>query len=171
MEKHSKEKVIQLEIYTDGSLKKMGQHMTFGGWSYVVVRGNEEIYFASGNEFNTTNQRMELTAIKEALNYIKTIRRPCEKVVLYSDSAYAINCYLQEWYTTWQSNGWKNSAKNDVANQDLWFDIVPFFENFWYDFKKVAGHSGNLWNEKCDKLAQNEAEKLKTHWRGTKRYE
>lgn len=161
MDKRSKEHVLPIEIYTDGSLKKFGQKMTFGGWAYVVVQDQKEIYYASDCEENTTNQRMELTAIAEALDYIKQNRRTSEKVIIYSDSAYIINCYLQEWYINWQHNGWKTSNKTDVANQDLWRRIIPYFDNFWYDFRKVAGHAGNYWNEFCDTLAQNESNKLK----------
>lgn len=168
MERHSNERIIKLEVYTDGSLKKTGQSSTFGGWAYIVVQDGKEIYNASGNEYNTTNQRMELLAIANALEYAKSIRRNAEKVVIYSDSAYAINCYLQEWYLNWQTNGWRNANKQEVANQDLWQKIIPYFDNFWYDFKKVKGHDGNYWNEQCDKLAQTEAETLKTNWRGIK---
>jgi len=167
MERRSKERVLNIEIYTDGSLKKTGR-LTFGGWAYIVVKDSKEIYFASNSEYNTTNQRMELKAILEALNYAKTIRRNAEKIIVYSDSAYAINCYLKEWYVNWQSNGWINSTGKEVANKDLWMQIIPFFDDFWYDFRKVSGHAGNYWNERCDDLAQNEADKLKRNWRGTK---
>lgn len=166
MERHSDERIIKLEVYTDGSLKKTGQSSTFGGWAYIVVQDGKELYNASGNEYNTTNQRMELLAIANALEYAKSIRRNAEKVIIYSDSAYAINCYLQEWYLNWQNNGWRNANKQEVANQDLWQKIIPYFDNFWYDFKKVKGHDGNYWNEQCDQLAQNEAETLKKNWRG-----
>lgn len=166
MERRSKERVMNIEIYTDGSLKKTGS-LTYGGWAYIVVRDNRDIYYASDSEYNTTNQRMELKAIAEALNYAKSIRRNVEKVIIYSDSAYAINCYLKEWYINWQNNGWINSKGEDVANKDLWLQIIPYFDNFWYDFRKVEGHAGNYWNEKCDEMAQNEAEKLKRNWKGT----
>lgn len=165
MEKRSKEHVMPLEIYTDGSCKQLGKS-TFGGWGFIAVRDSEKIYFADGSEHNTTNQRMELTAIANGLEYAQSIRRPSEKVIIYSDSAYAINCYLQEWYIDWQNNGWFNSQKRPVSNKDLWLKIIPFFDNFWYDFRKVDGHSGVFWNEKCDELAQNAAENLKLHWRG-----
>lgn len=167
MEKRSKERVVTLEVYTDGSLKRTN-YATFGAWAYIVVRDNKKIYFAADSLQNTTNQRMELTAIAEALKYVQTIRRSCEKVIIYSDSAYAINCYLKEWYVNWQLNGWLNANKQEVANQDLWRSIIPFFDNFWYSFRKVDGHSGNFWNEECDKLAQSTAEKLKSEWRGLK---
>ena len=129
MEKRSKERVINIEIYTDGSLKKMGQRLTFGGWAFIVVQDGKKIFFDSGNEYNTTNQRMELKAILKALQYAQTIRRNSEKVVVYSDSAYAINCYLQEWYIKWQANNWHNANKQEVANKDLWLEIIPFFDN------------------------------------------
>lgn len=171
MEKRSKEKIINIEIYTDGSLKKQGQQSTFGGWAFIATKDGKELFCDCGNEYGTTNQRMELTAIKEALNYAKTIRKSSEKVIIYSDSAYAINCYLQEWYINWQTNGWQNANRKEIANQDLWREIIPYFDNFWYDFRKVRGHNGNYWNEECDKLAQKEAENLKANWRGLKNYD
>lgn len=166
-ERRSREKIINLEIYTDGSLKKTGKEMTFGGWSFIVTRDNIKLYEAAGSEYGTTNQRMELEAIRRALEYASSIRRPNEKVVIYSDSAYAINCYKQEWYVNWQANGWRNANKQEVANQDLWIEIIPYFDNFWYSFEKVKGHANVFWNEACDTLAQNAAEELKINWRGT----
>lgn len=165
-ERRSREKIIALEIYTDGSLKKMGTKMTFGGWSFIAIRDGQKIFDAAGGEHNTTNQRMELEAIRQALKYASAARRPNEKVIIYSDSAYAVNCYLQEWYIKWQNNGWINSKNESVANQDLWYEIVPYFDNFWYDFQKVEGHSNIFWNEECDREAQNYAEKLRINWRG-----
>ena len=166
MERRSKEKIIPLEIYTDGSLKRMGQQSTFGGWAFYALREGIDFYHKSGSVGMTTNQRMELTAILEALKYAQTVRRIGEKVIIYSDSAYAVNCYEQEWYNNWRSNGWRNANKQPVANQDLWLEIIPFFDNFWYELRKVAGHTGDYWNEQCDKLAKLEAETLKIKWRG-----
>ena len=165
--KRSNELLLPIEIYTDGSLKKTGP-LTFGGWAFVVMKDGEEIYEASGSIHNTTNQRMELQAIANALEYANSIRRGPEKIIIYSDSAYAINCYLKEWYVIWLSNGWQTTTKKEVANQDLWQKIIPYFDNFWYDFRKVKGHAGNIGNERCDALAQQEAEKLKRHWVGLK---
>ena len=145
--------------------------MTFGGWAFIVTQDSKEIYYAHDSEYNTTTQRMELTAILKALEYAQKNRKPHEKVIIYSDSAYAINCYLQEWYLKWETNGWLNIKKEEVANKDLWLKIIPFFDNFWYDFRKVKGHSNVIWNEECDKLAQQAAEKLKKNWRGTKAYD
>ena len=94
MEQRSRERIITLDVYTDGSLKKLGRLSTFGGWAFIVTRDNELIYRMANSEHDTTNQRMELKAILEALKYVSTIRRSNEKVVIYSDSAYAINCIL-----------------------------------------------------------------------------
>jgi ribonuclease HI len=164
-ERRSKEKVLSLEIYTDGSLKKRGQ-LTFGGWGFIAVQDSQQIEARAGSEKDTTNQRMELTAIVEALKYASATRRTNEKIIIYSDSAYAINCYRQEWYHGWMANGWVNSKGEPVANQDLWYQIVPYFDNFWYDFRKVTGHAGNYWNECCDDLAQAQSEALKQEYRG-----
>lgn len=164
-ERRSREKIIALEIYTDGSLKKTG-NMTFGGWGFIVVQDSKKVYEACGSEPHTTNQRMELTAIKEALRYAQSVRRLNERVTIYSDSAYAINCYEQDWYIKWMNNGWENSLKQPVANQDLWVEIIPFFDNFWYNFIKVKGHADNYWNKECDELVQKAAEQLRKDWRG-----
>ena len=165
-QRRSKQHIAQLEIYTDGSCKKMGQTMTFGGWSFIALRGGERIYEVAGSEYGTTNQRMELLAIRNALDFAQKNRLPSESVVIYSDSAYAINCYLQEWYVKWQQNKWVNSKGEDVANQDLWVEIVPYFDNFWYHFSKVKGHGSNYWNNECDRLAQIESQRLKDNFRG-----
>ena len=68
--------------------------------------------------------------------------------------------------TKWQWNGWTNSKGEDVANQDLWIDIIPYFDNFWYHFSKVKGHGSNYWNNECDRLAQIEAQRLKDNFKG-----
>ena len=164
-ERRSREKLITAEVYTDGSLKKIGT-TTFGGWAFIVVRDGQQEFSTGGNEANTTNQRMELTAMVEALKYIQEHRTPNEKVIIYSDSAYIINCYQQDWYIKWERNGWITSTNKEVANQDLWLQIIPFFDNFWYYFMKVPAHSGNYWNEKCDEIAQERAEYLKINYRG-----
>ena len=159
------ELVITLDIYTDGSSKKIGSTL-FGGWAFIVLQNNIQIYRAANSEQGATNQRMELMAILKALRYAQNVRLPYERVIVYSDSAYAINCYKQQWYANWMMNGWKTAGNKDVVNSDLWNQIIPFFDNFWYNFEKIEGHSGVVWNELCDKLAQEEAEKIKKKWRG-----
>ena len=165
-DKRSNAQIAQLEIYTDGSCKKLGTNATFGGWAFIALRGGERIYEVAGSEYGTTNQRMELLAIRNALEFAQKNRHASENVIIYSDSAYAVNCYVQEWYTTWQRNGWINSKGEDVANQDLWIGIIPFFDNYWYLFSKVQGHKNNYWNNECDRLAQQAAQTLKDNFKG-----
>ena len=157
--------IIPLEIYTDGSCKSIGKQ-TFGAWAYIIVRDGKIIATDAKGYLNTTNQRMELLGAAEALKIAEQIKQPYEKIILYSDSAYFINCFKQRWYDNWQRNGWVNSKGQDVANQDIWSEIVPFFEKIEYSFEKVKGHAGDVYNEKCDKLAQFTADQEKARWRG-----
>lgn len=161
------------EIYTDGSMKTDGVDYTRGdgGWSFVIVRDSKILYEADGSEEDTTNQRMELTAAVQALNYIKNQKNLGEEVVLYSDSAYLINCYLKEWYKTWLTNGWVNSKKEPVANRDLWAKLIPFFKKPRYSFQKVKGHADNYYNNFCDRHAQEAAERCKKEHDKRKREE
>lgn len=168
-DRRSKEKVELLEVYTDGSSKSMGA-MRFGGWGYMVIQHDKCIHADMGSEYMASNQRMELFAVLKALEYAGSIRRPSEKVILYSDSAYFINCYNQGWYHKWLVNEWTNSKGDDVANRDLWERIIPFFDRFWYTFVKVKGHANVYWNEQCDELAQSSADLLKRGWKGLKNY-
>jgi ribonuclease HI len=80
---------------------------------------------------------------------------------VYTDSAYLHNCYTQGWYKNWQKNGWRNSKKESVANQDLWEMLIPYFEMFEVNFHKVKGHADNMWNNYVDELAQNASTRLK----------
>lgn len=171
MEHHSKERVMEIEIYTDGACKNLGliNHKfskTFGGWAFVAVKGDEIIYEKAGGNSGETNNSMELTAVIEALKYAETIRRKEERVTIISDSSYVINCYNQRWYEGWIRNGWHNSKKEPVANRELWLQLIPYFDRFWFSFKKVKGHSGNVYNERCDELASLYAETLKNNWKG-----
>ena len=108
----------------------------------------------SGGERGTTNQRMELTAALKACQEVERMDA-FARVKLYSDSAYLVNCWKQNWWRAWLANGWKNSKKQPVANDDLWMGLIPFFQKVpnGYDFVKVAGHQGVIWNEYVDKLA------------------
>ena len=92
MEKHSREKIIAWEIYTDGSCKKYGQKMTFGGWSFIVVKDSKQVYANYGGSINTTNQKMELVAIIVGLRYIVKNNIHLDKLEIVSDSMYAIGC-------------------------------------------------------------------------------
>lgn len=137
-----------IKIYTDGSATKKRS-----GWGYVIVFPDKTIDTHSGAVPNATNQQMELTAVLKALNQWKEQLSQKYDVTIYTDSAYVSNCYEQQWYKTWNNNGWRNSKGEDVANQELWIQLIPFFETPGVFIQKVKGHSGNVYNNIADKLA------------------
>lgn len=149
------------KIYTDGSCRGNGKKGAVGGWAYVILLDDKIIAEDSGAEFNTTNQRMELTAALKACEMMEELN-PFANEILYSDSAYLINCKKQGWYRNWQYNGWKNSKKEPVANSDLWLKLIPYFdcEKCKITFEKVKGHVGIEYNEKVDKMAVDAAVSL-----------
>jgi ribonuclease HI len=129
-------------VYTDGScLGNPGR----GGWAWAVPNGP----FASGAEEKSTNQRMEIQGVLEAL---RTLEGP---VVVVSDSAYVVNCFQQRWYVGWQRRRWRNSAGAPVANQDLWEPLLALAldPSRTVRFQKVKGHSGHPMNDLVDRLA------------------
>jgi ribonuclease HI len=136
----------EVVIYTDGACSG---NPGPGGWGAVLIAG-EHRKEISGGEKETTNQRMELLAVIEAL---KMLKYPCS-VKVYSDSAYLINCFKSRWYVNWERNGWLNSQKQPVANRDLWEELLRLCRMHHVQFLKVKGHSGDRWNERCDELAR-----------------
>lgn len=134
-------------VYTDGACSK---NPGPGGWAAVMKYG-EHIKELSGGEKQTTNQRMEITAVVEAL---RALKEPCD-VVVHSDSAYVVNCFKQKWYVNWRKNGWRNSKGDPVQNRDLWEALLEEMEKHQVEMKKVKGHAGVAWNERCDELARN----------------
>ncbi|MGI6452263.1 MAG: ribonuclease HI [Syntrophomonadaceae bacterium] len=137
----------QVDIFTDGACSG---NPGPGGWGAVLLYKGQKKEI-SGSEKDTTNQRMELKAVIEALKALKVTGW---KVNVYSDSAYIVNAFKCKWIQNWQSNGWKNSKKEDVANQDLWQELLQLFAKNYVTIEKVKGHSGNQWNERCDELAR-----------------
>jgi len=136
----------QVEIYTDGACSG---NPGPGGWAAILTLKDMEKEI-SGGEPHTTNQRMELRAVYEGLHHLK---RPCQ-VVIYSDSAYVINCFRQKWFESWQKNGWKNSKGDKVQNRDLWEALLTEVSRHEVQFAKVKGHAGVDMNERCDALAR-----------------
>lgn len=104
----------------------------------------------SGFEAATTNNRMEIMAAVEALRALKS---PCH-VKLHSDSAYLVNAFLQNWLGNWQRNGWVNSKKDPVENQDLWRELLAVAKPHRVEWIKVKGHADNPYNNRCDELAR-----------------
>lgn len=141
------------EIYCDGAASFNGKADAPGGWAYIVLKEGRLISQNSGGEKGTTNQRMELTAALKACEEIEAMDG-FATVKLYSDSAYFINCYKQNWWKAWRTNGWKNSKKEPVANQDLWEKLIYFFMKApGYDFIKVKGHADSFYNNLVDEMA------------------
>ena len=142
----------QVKIYTDGACSgNPGK----GGWGAVLIYGKYEKQM-SGGEKETTNNRMELTAVIEALSALK---EPCE-VILTTDSEYICNAINKGWLDSWQRNNWKKADKKPVLNVDLWQKLLPLLERHKVEFVWVKGHDGNHYNEICDKLAVNEYLKM-----------
>lgn len=133
-------------VYTDGACAnnqaKGGQP---GGWAAVFVDGPE----LSGGEWETTNNRMELRAAIEALQYTPE----GSEVTIFTDSAYLMNAFVQGWIENWEKRGWLNSQNRPVENQDLWKRLRALEQKRKVVWQKVKGHSGNQWNERADRLA------------------
>lgn len=134
-------------VFTDGAcIHNPGP----GGWAWAL--SNEE--YASGCAARTTNQRMELTAVIEALG---AVDGPVEVV---SDSTYVVNCFRDRWWAGWRTRGWRNSRGEEVANQDLWRPLVTEVVDHRagaVTFRWVKGHSGNAMNDLVDRLATDAA--------------
>lgn len=156
---------MEINIYTDGSTKGNGTENAIGGWSYIIIIKKEVIQIElkqSCQVYDTTNNRMELIAIIEAINRLNWVldndkEIKVDKINIYTDSAYIQNCYSQQWYTKWENNGWINSKKEPVKNKDLWLQLIPYFKNNDFCFLKVKGHNGDTYNEIADYLAQDAA--------------
>ena len=133
-----------VNIYTDGACRgNPGK----GGWGAVLEYGgkSKEIF---GGDLSTTNNKMELKAVIEAL---RLLTEPC-KVTLTTDSKYVIQG-ITEWISGWKKNNWKNSSKQDVKNKDLWIELDNCIEGHNIDWQWVKGHSGHEGNERADELA------------------
>ena len=136
----------KVTAYTDGACS---HNPGPGGWAAVLIyKGREKAF--SGFEPETTNNRMELTAVLEAL---KALKEPCE-VDIYTDSAYIHNAFEKGWIERWQRNGWKTAAKQPVENQDLWLGILEASAVHRVRYNKVKGHADDKYNNMCDELAR-----------------
>ena len=137
--------ISEVTIYTDGACSGNPGR---GGWASILMAGGAKKEL-SGGEPDTTNNRMELMAVIQGL---RALKRPC-KVDIYSDSAYVVNAFEQNWLEKWTRNGWKNSAKAEVANSDLWKELLSLTTMHNVTFHKVKGHADNEFNNRCDVLA------------------
>ena len=132
-------------IYTDGACSG---NPGIGGWGALLMFGNHKREI-SGSVPHTTNNRMELHAV---INALAALKRPCV-VTLHSDSAYIVNAFKNGWIDKWQKNDWKNSRKDPVENQDLWLQLLELTNRHHVTFVKVKGHADDEFNNRCDELA------------------
>ena len=134
----------EVSIWTDGACKgNPGK----GGWGALLVFGphQKEIY---GGEAHTTNNRMEIMAVIQALLVLK---QPC-KVHIYTDSQY-VQKAMTEWITGWKQRQWRNAAKKPVKNADLWQQLDQLSQQHLLQWHWVKGHAGDAGNERADELA------------------
>ena len=135
-----------IAVYTDGACSG---NPGPGGWGVVLLyQGNTKKI--SGFEPNTTNNRMELTAVIQGLSALKTTDF---NVTVYTDSKYIVDAINQHWLDNWQVKGWRNAAKQPVANRDLWEQIIALNQKFHPAYVWVKGHSTNEYNNCCDAMA------------------
>jgi ribonuclease HI len=141
------ERAERTVVYTDGAcIGNPGP----GGWAWATSPER----FAYGADPETTNQRMELTAVIEA------VAAHSGRLEIASDSEYVVRCFKEKWWARWRQNGWRNSKRQPVANQDLWQTLVAEVVDLrdeQIEFRWVKGHSGEPLNELVDRLANDAA--------------
>ncbi len=138
-------------LYTDGACSG---NPGAGGWGAILLYG-QHTREISGGEAETTNNRMELTAVIRGLELLKY---PC-RVDVYSDSSYTVNGFANGWVYSWESAGWRKADKKPVLNCDLWKKLLSLTRVHEVVFHKVKGHAENELNNRCDALARGAIEK------------
>lgn len=134
-----------IELFTDGACSG---NPGPGGWG-AILRYNGHEKELCGGEAETTNNRMELTAVIEGLS---ALREPC-RVRLVTDSRYVADGISKGWARSWQRNGWKKADKKPALNSDLWERALALLERHTVEIEWVRGHAGHPENERCDALA------------------
>ena len=146
--------MTEVTIWTDGACSG---NPGPGGWA-AILRCGEAEKVLSGGEANTTNNRMELTAVIRALEALK---RPC-RVTLYSDSKYVVDAMNQGWVYAWQKKGWMRTKNEPAKNPELWQRLLELLRTQEkVDFLWVKGHAENEINARCDALAVQESRKFR----------
>ena len=143
-----------LRIYTDGGCSG---NPGPGGWAYVMVQqtfqGEQVIAKDKGSEKDTTNNRMELTAVIMALRALKTMTNVPRQAAVLTDSQY-VQKGITDWIRNWKRNAWRTADKKPVKNQDLWMELDSLANEFPLKWEWVKGHAGNEYNEMCDAMTQ-----------------
>ncbi len=143
----------QVTVYTDGACSG---NPGPGGWGAILRYGAHEKEI-SGGAASTTNNRMELTAVIEAL---RLLREPC-LVELWSDSKYVIDALEKGWARSWQRRGWVKSDKKPALNPDLWEELLALTDRHTVRCHWVKGHADDPYNERCDRLAVAESRRYR----------
>lgn len=142
----------EVDIFTDGACKG---NPGPGGWGAILrchtPPAEKELF---GGEPETTNNRMELTAVIEGL---RLLREPC-RVTIQTDSRYVADAFRKDWIGSWQRNGWRTSTKKPVKNEDLWRALLEAMELHEVRWEWIRGHNGHPENERADRLAVRAAE-------------
>ena len=141
----------KVDIFTDGACSG---NPGPGGWGAILRYGTREMELSGGEE-STTNNRMELTAVIEAL---KKLNQKCD-VTIHTDSKYVADAFLQGWIWNWMKKGWKKSDGKPVLNPELWKILISEINKHEYKIVWVKGHAGHPENERCDVLATTQAAK------------
>lgn len=139
-------------LFTDGACS---YNPGPGGWGAILLH-QKVLKELSGGEPETTNNRMELTAVIKGLQALK---ENCI-VDVYSDSSYVINAFIQSWTSNWIKNNWKTADKKPVQNQDLWKQLIELSKQHIVNWHKIKGHSSNFYNNRCDEMARDEVKKI-----------
>lgn len=153
----------EILIYSDGGCSG---NPGPGGWGFVIVDGSAKAasgsdFLCSGGEKITTNNRMELTAVIEALRYIQALPQYASKPIsVYTDSQY-VQKGITQWISGWKKNAWRTASKEPVKNQDLWMILDELTAKIRPRWVWVKGHAGIHYNEICDQLTQEEIAKQK----------
>ena len=134
----------RIVVYTDGACSG---NPGPGGWAWATAPDGARS--GSGGEAVTTNQRMEIQAVLEALRALAD----GAAIHVMSDSTYVVNCFRDAWYVRWQANGWRNAQRKPVANADLWRPLIELVTAHEVTFGWVRGHSGDRMNDLVDQLA------------------
>jgi ribonuclease HI len=153
---------MEIHIYTDGGCSG---NPGPGGWAYVIVtdRAKKPVILAEqwGAERSTTNNRMEIHAVIAALEGLAQLKLRNYQVTVYTDSQY-VQKGMSEWIHSWKANGWRNSSREPVKNRELWEKLDSLAARFPVAWKWVRGHSGDVFNEHCDRLTREAVAALET---------
>lgn len=149
MSKKNKKTVI---VFTDGACSG---NPGPGGWA-ALLQWNEKEKELTGGDPDTTNNRMEMRAVIEALN---ALNQPCH-VKIHSDSALIVNAFNRGWIDAWLRRNWKKANKKPVENRDLWEEMLTAMQPHDVEWIKVKGHSDNERNNRVDKLAVEASKKF-----------